>query len=207
MKTPLASLSIMACAIFLTNCSDNTVTIEDSYYPLAVGNYWVYDWLRIDPNTGEAPTGERDSVMITGDTIINGKTYFIRESHENLGPRTVYIDFVRDSSGYLVNSTGRIFFSSAATTDTLVVSYHPGGGLFKFYQMEPGEVEVVVPLGAFETRNFRGTVVIELNENPLDPRYIDNRYAQNVGKVVYTAFYAAQHPIFLEARLVDYEIR
>ena len=50
-------------------------TPASAYYPMKVGSYWVYDVYEIDSNGTEAIVGH-DSIAVTKDTLIHGKTFF-----------------------------------------------------------------------------------------------------------------------------------
>ena len=41
--------------------------------PLDIGNYWVYETFRVDTNGTELMLNFHDSMVVTGDTIINMK--------------------------------------------------------------------------------------------------------------------------------------
>lgn len=108
----LGSISFIACQKDedQSKLPDNQEEIPTkNYYPLAIGNYWVYQNFLTKDNQTEI-IEELDSVVIIGDTIVREEQYFVFESYvEPFGqPR---IRLLRDSLGYIVNSTGTIFFT------------------------------------------------------------------------------------------------
>ena len=76
MKTKLIYLILIATSLSIVSCSksdDNSVVDDGSstpttFFPIHSGNYWTYDVV----STG---TSTRDSLYISGDTLINTKTY------------------------------------------------------------------------------------------------------------------------------------
>ncbi len=63
-----------------------------------------------------------------------------------------------------------------------------------------------IPAGEFEVLNFKGTVTTPQQiSGTKNPRYLDNLYSNNVGKVLQTYFYLLS-PIISEKRLVRYNI-
>lgn len=76
---------------------------------LDVGNYWIYDRIDVDMFGDTSISIAEDSVYVSQDTVINGNTY-----HTVVGWWLVSnIPYhLRDSLQYLVDHTGKIWFSS-----------------------------------------------------------------------------------------------
>jgi hypothetical protein len=138
--------------------SDEKLIVRDNaYYPLAIGNYWVYEHYQV-LKTGEEnklhPI-DRDSIAVSRDTLINGKKYAVLEGKNS--PFTYassVIDCVRDSAGYLINSHHDILFSSVNFTDTLGRFYNDDT-INKFiyssvWWMDQIEQTLQVPAGTFD---------------------------------------------------------
>ena len=134
---------------------------KTNYFPLEIGNYWIYEHYDIDSSGIETERNRTDNVILSRDTIINGNQYFILEGTNypfddgNWG----IVDILRDSSGYLVNEKGQIEFSADNFADTL--NSKPGvfnnDTLYTLtYQMEKVSDPVTVPAGEFEVLNFKG---------------------------------------------------
>jgi len=202
--------------ILLASCKKDDSSVQNipveknSYFPLKIGNYWIYKHYDIDQLGNETEMDRTDSVLITRDTIIDSKQYFVLEGkdypyNKNWG----ILDCLRDSSGYIVNEKGQIKFSSGNFSDTLAskVDVMNGDTLYALtYKMERVTNLVTVPAGEFDVLNFKGTVTTPQQYRGIDnPRFIDNLYAENVGKVLQTYFYLLE-PIIHEKRLVNYNI-
>ncbi len=92
---------------------------EDSvldYFPLAVGNYWLYQFSSCDSTWENCDSLRVDSNYVSKDTLINGLIYFKLEGKKLVGSAPV---FLRDSLDYIVDSDGHIIFSNTDFTSKL----------------------------------------------------------------------------------------
>ena len=193
------------------NESDGSTLKVFNYYPLEIGNYWIYSNYKIDTLGNERDMNKKDSVIISRDTIIRGNQYYILEGSMYLfdGGEWSIIDILRDSSGYLINDKGEVKFSANNFIDTLYtfIQLNNEDTLYTVtYQMEKLNSTVNVPAGNFEALNFKGSLYTQIMVKGIkNPRYINNYYANNVGKIFQTIFYLASPDIF-EKRLERYKI-
>ena len=80
------------------------------YFPLNVGNYWVYETSSCDSTWTDCHITKTDTVRITKDTLISNKKYFKIES---TNPLNYYVpSFLRDSLDYIINNFGDIIMSN-----------------------------------------------------------------------------------------------
>ena len=191
--------------------SNQTVS-EPDYYPMAIGNYWVYQFTNTD-TLGVVHYERFDSIFIDRDTLIGNETFFVFEHAKissdgdvSYGPSSYY----RDSSGYIIDSSGAIFFSDKNFTDTLqsVTRIIGQDSIYRAtYKMEYVSEIVSVPAGDFEVLNFRGTVwIYDPNPNIPNPRYLNDYFAPNVGKIYNNSFYTMSNYYNLESRLLRYNV-
>ncbi|MGB0430466.1 MAG: hypothetical protein ACPGLV_08325 [Bacteroidia bacterium] len=90
--------------------------LSSSFFPLAVGNYWVYQNYEVDTNGIKTAKGG-DTLKITQMEIIGTDTVFhIYDQSRILFPNSIW---VKDSLGYLVGNNGRVYFSTTNFTDTI----------------------------------------------------------------------------------------
>lgn len=197
----------------LISCNKNEIKpiIEQSrYLPLEIGNYWVYKHYCIDSLNNEIETNIIDTVIITKDTIINNNKYFVFEGTDYPQNERRIIDIVRDSCGYLITHTGVVKFSENNLSDTLAskIGVINKDTLYTTtYKMEKVPQPITVPAGQFNVLNFKGTVEYKKEINGvLSPRYKNNYYAQNIGKIIETYFYFNNSTIY-EKRLIEYNIQ
>lgn len=215
MKSRFLSYAIMLLAFMACNKTDDTNPIIEkdppNYFPMTTGSYWVYNTYDIDSLGNEELKGENDTIIITGDTIINGNTYkrFYGKIYYWGSPDESYY---RDSSGYIVKVNGNIIFSNSNFSDTLYSDYipHDTSANWHFYtQMEPCNEEIILPAGVFDSvLNYVFHIdYLELDEPRTDELY--DLYAPNVGKIIDQYSYIGimqKSKKYHERRLVDYYI-
>jgi len=207
-------ITVLALATVFTSCKkENETPIEPlpDFMHLKVGNYWVYEFYKTDTNGIETKLQETDSAYILKDSILNGKTYFVKiqsplHFNKNLsfGPN-VYTEtiLIRDSSGYLVNEIGTILFAQENFNDILKTDTIPGL-LWSETKMIGKDSLVTVPAGLFISRTICYTYY------PLDSNYhwgirkAYSVYGKNAGILKYTyGFYSSG--VNYEARLLRYQ--
>ena len=205
-------LLVLAISLFAACNKDKTNPQEESnYFPMQIGNYWVYQHYNIDSLGNETDMNKTDSVIIKRDTIINNKQYFVLEgtNYPYNGNRWEILDYLRDSSGYLVNINGVIKCSNNNFSDTLLSKTEIIGEDTLFvltYQMEESLNPIIVPAGEFEAINFKGTVVMPKDQPGIqNTRFMNNYYADGIGKIIDTYFFLSSSFIN-EKRLVRYNI-
>lgn len=192
---------------------DNPVNSSADYFPLAIGNYWVYNNYLIDSNGTETLLTDIDSIVINRDTLIRGNTYYIMEGVSY--PYNIWRteNILRDSSNYIVDNTGRIIFSDSdfnntlyendviVGTDTLVSSY---------YFMEQVSNTINTVAGAFDSiYNYKGVVTSTFPGYPSSFPDIYNYYAPNVGRVLKNYYFIPTVTFtkkYYEKRLLRYYI-
>jgi hypothetical protein len=171
-----------------------------------VGNYWIYEGFQIDTNGVATATGKFDSAYIEKDTLIRGFTYYKHLEIPYVLGFLQFKSYIRDSSGYLVNSDGHILASDFNFTDTLEVRTGEAK-LYMAYTMMTGKDSVVtVPAGSMPTVTTRVTVIPSL-PNPLSfpTRYAYDVYGKGVGRIKSHTFFWSDI-LAIESRLVRYRV-
>ncbi len=198
--------------VFSCNCNDDEgpalPTPATEYMPLAVGNYWIYQWYKIDTLGNETLYGNTlDSIYVSGDTMINGNTYAILRGRE-FNSDIQY--FYRDSSGYMVSAKSKIpLFTTTSTTerlgiDTLFIGTDPF--LMNDKNMQPPTPSVTVPAGTFADCLSTITYMTAFEADyPHGVRTFPYQYAKGVGRLLHkVAFYSTAD--YYESRLVRYHV-
>ncbi len=187
---------------------DITSTIT-GYFPLSVGNYWIYDIYRINDTTGlEEQLNIGDTVRIIAEEIINNNTYYSFEQKQHWISFSYEKDtiYLRDSSEYIVNLAGDIIFSSTDFNNILhQIDYSPATFLVEYSVSDTVETRTV-PSGTFECLNYKGRVQNTDPNNDKPDRFMHNCYADNVGLVFQTIFYSSSYETHFERRLSDYHL-
>lgn len=173
---------------------------------MKVGNYWIYQGFRIDTNGVVTPTTKYDSAYIEKDTIIRSLTYYkLLEDPYVLGSPK-FASFLRDSSGYLVNSSGYILASDYNFIDTLEVKTGEGQLYMAYTKMTGKDSLVTLPAGSFQSITSRATVVPSIPNIGNHPiRYYYDVYGKGVGKMKSHTFFWSGI-MELESRLVRYKV-
>ena len=212
MKYLVLSLFI---ATFLFSCKDDeqvnttpTPIIEEEetldLFPLELGNYWIYQVVKIDTLGNEEILPANDTVTVIGTRLINGEEYFSLEVGNFFGFEELATTIhVRDSSGFLVNSTGAVLLSTT-DFDEVVFSSETGPSRFE-YTMESTPETVSVPFGDFECLNYSGIVTDVYNED-VPPREQFRFYSDGVGLVSSNIFFFSSNNFTWERRLIDFNL-
>ncbi len=216
MKNLFVFFAIAFSLLLVSSCCKDDNDIDTTpqvsqlqHLPLKTGNYWVYNTYKIDTLGNETIISTVDSTIISGDTIINGLTYYILKGNY-AGGRIRILDILRDSSGYLVNDEGEIKFSEDNFTDTLSITNVTFGDstyTTTYYKMEKHNAPVTVPAGTFDdVLNYKGTIKFYRASNPI---YKDKNtfYAKDIGLILDTFYYGSEaHSYRYERRLVRYNV-
>ena len=212
----MKKLFLLAIAALLFSCQkDNDLQNEKTYpnyYPLEIGNYWVYENYQIKPSGEEILGSFVDSIVINRDTIINGNVHYIMEGKKLPLYASTWsiIDIVRDSSGYIVNHEGMKRFAYDNYSDILVdyVKFEGSDTMYTLtYKMEQPEFQVSVPAGTFDVVNYQGTVISYNAPSSIpNPRYNNNYFVENIGKI-HESWHYFHSPDVNEKRLVRYHIQ
>lgn len=182
-----------------------------NFAQLKVGNYWVYELFDVDSNGVSTTQNKFDSCYVEKDTIINSKTYFKIVKPKPYFATQKDISFQRDSLHYVVNSNGKILFSSQDFSTVFDSQYYtatPGDTLCHVIKkMADKDMPVSTPAGSYLTSNAKETFYMYPNWSSAgNPRYKHCRYAENIGIVIETLPFFASLPTYTERRLIRYHL-
>ncbi len=182
-----------------------------NYFPLSVGNYWVYENYNIDSLGNETLVDRIDSMYINRDTTVNGYNYYILEGvNFTMGGFVPgIIGLFRDSSGYIVDQTGRKRLAKNDFIDTLFNEERFINGIHYFDIsdiMKTVDHYISVGVGIFEAVECERMIVFqEGTPNEGEIRFHHNYYAEDVGLIVGAGSWYSSNAHF-EARLLRYNI-
>jgi hypothetical protein len=197
--------------LFITACAKKEPPFpqgeeKSQHLPNTVGSYWIYETFTIDSNNVEASTGIIDTITVIGDTLLNGYMYAIYKGTHYGTPSLTY---KRDSSGYIVYSSGNIEYSYTNFTDTL----YSGFNLMHDYYSIMKNSSVSVPAGNFTTVNL-STIFTMPNGDDInscgDVSYeMPKHFAEGVGLVMSSCPYTYEISICRDRqrRLIEYHIQ
>jgi hypothetical protein len=201
---------LSACVIFILQaCKHENISPDVSTPSIALvaspGSYWVYDWYKID-SSGNETYFDNDSVYVQGDTTILNHTYIIYKGTDLSSPKT---EFLRDSLGYLVTSTGRILWNK---NDIGTIEYVKFSDFNISYAITNLAANVSTTVGDF-TGIQKSRTACYLDKTPFTPCdhcYTDfTYYVEGLGVVLEQTAYLGEvnrNCTYLEKRLVRYQI-
>lgn len=182
--------------------NDNTQEFPN-YSQLKVGNYWVYERVRIEPDGTEIVEGI-DSCYISRDTVIRGNTYY-----EYVRPdfNEYYKHLLRDSLQYIVDERGKLYFSSNET-DVVLIDEILDETIAYTRELIPGIKEITVPAGTFNAYQVKETYYITTPSGNSEDRYnyYNYYYAENIGIVKENAPKFSMQSHNNERRLIRYYV-
>ncbi len=170
------------------------------------GSYWVYEWVQVDSSGTVMTLTFRDSVYVSGDTVINGNMYTIHTG-SYLGFPTNLV--MRDSSGYIIRPDGEIILSTNNFTDTVNYRVTGAANLETYWITKNPGMTVTVAPGTYPVfdhqghhYNMDGTPFSVCGFNWIQHRYY-SRYTgvEIAGQTAYIQQYRATCT-YLERRLV-----
>jgi hypothetical protein len=187
-------LILVVFLFVISSCKDNSTNNSETkeFFPLAVGNYWNYQWVMFD-TTGRI---ENDSIYlpekVVGDTMIDGSKWFL---YNILG----YIGLVKNGPnglyGYSGNSTPLLEYKYPALANEMC-----GDSLYVIAT----NVSVSTKAGIFNCIEYQRIIY----QSPIwieDRRYI----AVGIGKVKTEYYYSKDKKSYIkkgEINLVDYKL-
>lgn len=221
------ALLFTACIALICSCKksknndpdtpiDPVITpVYPNYMAMKPGNYWIYQQYLLDSANGNASAENVfDSCYVEKDTVINGKTYHKYLAAVFGGGGTHSVQYLRDSSSYVVTERGRILFSSDDFTHIFFSKgyFNPAAGAIDTIpfteRMDHKDMQVTVPAGTFKTSTFRQEYYMPEPKYHYGPiRSYDYSYAENIGLVKATTAWYFSMPMIYERRLVRYHVQ
>lgn len=201
--------------VVLTACkkkdANNLPTQYSSYdyFPMDSGNYWIYEWYKIDSNGNESHfTWSNDTILATGDTVINGVVWKKIKS-TGYGSTNFTTTYYRDSIGILIGLSGFPILAVNPNVDTLYTYCNTSGpNLCEVYFMNYNTRMKTVPAGTFSVIERKRALVDytgATNCIGTNVRYATQTYCVGVGKISDRIFYSSdQNCEYYEARLKNY---
>ncbi|MEQ8475301.1 MAG: hypothetical protein RIB54_03610 [Fulvivirga sp.] len=198
-------VTILFAVITLSSCSKEEVSpqqLASEFTNLEVGNYWVYEWYEIYPDGTESKYNVRDSVYISTDTLIDGRSFIVRRGTFLKNKRT---EILLDSANSLYKFPSEVLLFTLDKTNETTITIKAGENPIATvkYILKSNSIVANVPAGEFECLNYEGIV------ESLDPDYQygtrinSDLYAKNFGLVMKRC-HLYNSPNNLEMRLVKF---
>ena len=182
--------------------------IDADYTPLAVGNYWIYERYQAFLDGTEVAQNTLDSVYVEKDSVIDGRLFYKYIRTSSVGPTAF---FMRDSLHYMVLSNGQIVFSSedfSTVFSSYIYTDSDGDTVMTVdKKMSDKDSLIATPAGVFTTSNFQTAFGHYGSTGLSQVRYMDTRYAKDVGLVEETVSYYPPHTYNTIRKLVRYHLK
>lgn len=193
-------LAFAAGMIFALSCEKSDLDpgfySVKSYFPLEIGNYWVYEFHRINYLTGD-DVEIIDSMYVSSDTLMLGYRFFVMEGTYRGGH--IVKSFLRYEGKRVVNENDDVWFDARINQEFKSVNVfmyndtYPGN-----YETLPADTLISVPAGDYDKMlDF----LVTLEENGETTLYVHNYFAKNVGQVMnFMAFPGLDRGYFVRLR-------
>lgn len=222
MKTYIKISLILFTTLITFSCEKESIEEEDNFYALKVGNSWVYTYNYVNNRSDiiqhdSIPKFDNqvalDSVSIISEEIINSNTYFKfrTKTTYDTNPETsshiipeegITHIYLRDSIGYLITSTGHIFFSNNNFNE---LKLHESGNDIIIQKTLEETKKIEIEAGFFAcVQADRYAKNTSTNEPyPSTSKY---NYSNNVGLISNECGYVSGGPILYQRNLLSYKL-
>lgn len=111
-------LAILVVCVSLSGCKKEDLNFSicnpEKYYPLEIGNYWVYDnYIQYD--NGLIDGRVKDSLYVSGDSLMLGYRFYHLEGSLNSRPADFWLTY---NQGQVISSEGYVYFDCPRMADS-----------------------------------------------------------------------------------------
>jgi len=156
-------LFILLISVVIYSCSKEDETIEtiktnepvieipvsNNFFPLDIGNYWVYEFKTRMPD-GSITSGKIDTLRVISDTLINDLKYFVLNTNQpNFNSKWI----IRDSAGYILSTKSQVMLTPAPASKAYNSHYGfftPVDTAYYYWDEFPRVVTVNTKQGTFD---------------------------------------------------------
>lgn len=180
-----------------------TVTKASEYFPLKVGNYWVYRNFEIKPD-GERIIKRRDTFSITETKTVGKDTFYFID--EKMDHSLIPNGWVKDSMGYLIGKNGVIYISTVNFLDTIYsndylineneVLLSTRGYMEKIDSGYLNKLQAFDNIINFKLKGWMPKKHRNEEVKDLYPRYLHRFFSKGIGLVYFNYYYAGDPKTF-----------
>lgn len=211
MKLSLGVLASML--VMLTSCKKEDLSVEESvleinettedsvyfsegdFWPMKVGNYWVYENMQIIDGGRLTSIPRIDSIYIEKDTIINGNREFVFSGNQFYERYNDVLFTQRDSLGNLIRGN---IVASMNNSDTLTVVKKSNYET----KLAMEKKSITIPAGTFQVLSAK-TITHDLTNNTTTTDR--EMFAKGIGRVFMSLSYSPR--VELQLRLLRYRVQ
>lgn len=188
------------------NVNDSNIILASNFFPMAVGNEWIYKVSNCDNFEQNCTLARYDTVRIIADSIAGLDTFYLFSSSSLFFKKALKAD-----SSILIDSEGNIKLSTDKSLESIVSYNMPSDSVMGssitqqgYYHLLDDEFALYVPAGIFPVINFQGQLYSPLNNYSVK-YYNNNYYSKNVGLVKFTYQYFNSQDV-VKNELVSYNL-
>ena len=202
-------VAMMSCSKSEDDEPQNEVVeeIPTNFFPLEVGNRWIYQTYRADSFDINFTKYCIDTLEITGDSVINGSTFYHLEGRKyGIIPVDMYLG---TDQSFLISGKGEKRFSVVDDGTLLYDSVTPRSNqIDKFFVTRAQMVNMFdtssIGLGSFETITTQKSLFLG-DDNFTNGHPLDQIYARNVGPIIFTGALISSILPYYKMELIDYD--
>jgi len=138
------------CDISVVDTVQEPVLVENKYYPMSVGSYWIYEFDAHLYDGTIINNNQIDTIKIIGDTIVNGNLYYIFHSNMPINNLT-YLQ--RNKDGKTLSGTGSLICSADDNNIAIANEHYGSNGqdtVYHFWESFSGYVPIGTAFGTQE---------------------------------------------------------
>ncbi len=202
------SFVFLSMILLFTYCKSDIVEPTSSqeqvtdYFPLSVGNYWVYKVYSADSTLNFVDNNQIDSMYVQKDSVVNGNVYKVVKS--SFFNETV---LMRDSLNYLVTHSGKKLLTLNKSDEILSQVSYPLNELtiILSFKMKNIDSTCIVPSGNYLCKYVIGLQKSSQSNSNYKERKVFYAYSKGLGRVSRRLTFLVSNAYF-EERLVRYKI-
>lgn len=187
---------VLGAILSVVACQKSNQPLPPDYYPLAVGNFWVYDMHRVDSVGNNLSPWKTDSTIIVSDTMIGSVQFFKKEHYIKYANCQSYshmcTHFVRYTNDELVTSDGLTLFTLNGSRNGRVYMGSDSAHFVEHTVTVPNpnlNNQITVPAGSFPSIE-EVTSYIEYDTSYVNPLMLQTTayYSSRVGMLMKECF-------------------
>ena len=175
--------------------------VTNVYFPMNIGNYWVYEFQTKDPSGNIVGNISFDTLKIVSDTIIADETYFVFTTNK---PFNNSRETLRDSLGYIINEDGIIKLLPSA--NEAIYNFHygyiAGDTAYAYWEEFHDDIYIQSPTGEYTClgRFAKHQIWPEFGSNTS----VDSNLYAGIGQVTRSYSYFSGSKMY--GTLIDYNL-
>ena len=220
MRRILITVCILSLFFSCSNDDSNTPEAQiENFYALTVGNSWEYRWYRFQTEMGLDAMAITESISIVDTEDINGDLYYKFKKvvdgndpfYDGVGfgfpVNGEYVEYYRDSLGYLVNEHGDVKFVNNINEEFVIYEPQFNYEYAAYAELSEGSFEFTTEAGTFNCLEMK--IRYEDEDENTDLLAVNKHYyADDIGLIKYdVVFMTSADGNGYQKRLESYNVQ